>query len=101
MDLAARADALAPAAVRFAAELVRRPSPNPPGDTRPVAEAVGELLAEHGHDVAEVADQVHTPNLVASIEGTRPGRHLVLNGHMDTYPPGDENAWQFSPFSGE
>jgi succinyl-diaminopimelate desuccinylase len=87
--------------VRFTADLVRRPSPNPPGDTRDVAAAVAERLAEHGISVEEISDQVHTPNLVAIVEGRRPGPHLVLCGHMDVYPPGPEAAWSRDPFGGE
>jgi succinyl-diaminopimelate desuccinylase len=101
VDLEARLDELAPAAVAFAAELVRRPSPNPPGDTRAVAALVGELLAAHGVDRFEVGDRPHLPNLIASVAGRAPGPHLVLNGHMDTYPPGDEAAWSRPPFAGE
>jgi succinyl-diaminopimelate desuccinylase len=87
--------------VRFTADLVRRPSANPPGDTRDVAAAVAERLAEQGIAVEEISDQVHTPNLVATVEGRRPGRHLILCGHMDVYPPGPEDAWSRDPFSGE
>ena len=80
-----RADEIA----AFASHLIQQPSPNPPGDTRPVAAAVRELLERHGIEVATIADQDHMPNLVATIEGSAPGPHLVLNGHMDVYPDGD------------
>ena len=39
------------------------------------------------------------PNIVASFEGSAPGPHLVLNGHTDVFPVGDE-AWQHDPWSG-
>ncbi|WP_252900661.1 M20/M25/M40 family metallo-hydrolase [Vulcanisaeta sp. JCM 14467] len=26
---------------------------------------------------------------------------LILNGHMDVVPPGDESRWAYSPFSGK
>jgi succinyl-diaminopimelate desuccinylase len=84
--------------VGFCQELVRRPSPNPPGDTRLVADAVASLVAEHGHRVEEIADQAHTPNLVSSVTGAAAGRHLVLCGHMDTYPVGDESSWSVPPY---
>ncbi len=87
--------------VAFTADLVRRPSPNPPGDTRAVADAVAARLAEHGIVVEEISDQVHTPNLVASVTGDRPGPHLVLCGHMDVYPPGPGHAWSGDPWRGE
>lgn len=94
-------DQHADALVAFCQELVRRPSPNPPGDTRAVAEHVEATLAAHGIAVEAVQDQPTTPNLVATVEGARPGRHLVLNGHMDVYPAGDESAWTSPPWSGD
>jgi succinyl-diaminopimelate desuccinylase len=85
----------------FASHLVQQPSPNPPGDTRPVADAVRALLGRYGIEAATIADQEHTPNLVATIGGTAPGPHLVLNGHMDVYPDGDTAQWTRPARSGE
>jgi succinyl-diaminopimelate desuccinylase len=86
--------------VACCAELVRRPSPNPPGDTRAPAALLRELIASHGLGLEVVADQEHTPNLVSSCAGSQAGRHLSLIGHMDTYPAGDEARWSRPPFSG-
>jgi succinyl-diaminopimelate desuccinylase len=38
-------------------------------------------------------------NLYARIGTTEP--HLVLAGHMDVVPPGDEARWRYPPFAGE
>ncbi len=35
------------------------------------------------------------PNLMASIAGTKPGRHLLFCGHMDTVPPNDGSSADF------
>jgi succinyl-diaminopimelate desuccinylase len=40
------------------------------------------------------------PNLLGSIEGARAGPHLVLNGHIDTFPPVAPERWRDDPFSG-
>ena len=40
------------------------------------------------------------PNIVARFDAPRPGRHLVLNGHMDVFPVAD-HEWSRSPWSGE
>jgi acetylornithine deacetylase/succinyl-diaminopimelate desuccinylase-like protein len=39
-------------------------------------------------------------NLVAIVRGAGPGRRLVLNGHLDTYPLGDASGWSVDPFAG-
>ena len=94
-------DARAEEIAAFASHLIQQPSPNPPGDTRPVADAVRRLLERYGIDVATIADQDHTPNLIATIGGDAPGPHLVLNGHMDVYPDGDAALWTRPARSGE
>jgi succinyl-diaminopimelate desuccinylase len=95
-DIVARSSEL----VSLCSELVRIPSPNPPGDTRAVAARVRAVLEEAGLAVEEISDDPRAPNLVATVAGTGPGRHLVLCGHLDVYPVGDEDAWSRPPLSG-
>jgi succinyl-diaminopimelate desuccinylase len=80
--------------------MVRIPSENPPGDTTELYEFVTGYLAKRGLDYETVAPQPHLPNLVASYTGAQPGRHLVLNGHLDVFPGGDSRFWSDDPFSG-
>ena len=43
-------------------------------------------------------------NVVGTIEGAGPGRHLVLNGHIDVFPVGEDPAaegWTTDPWGGE
>jgi acetylornithine deacetylase/succinyl-diaminopimelate desuccinylase-like protein len=61
---------------------------------------VAGYLEERGLNVETVAPQAHLPNLVATVRGGEPGRHLVLNGHLDVFPAGDPNVWSDDPFSG-
>lgn len=73
------------------------PSPNPPGDERKVAEVARQALAALGYrDVRTVARTDERPNLVAEV-GTG-ARSLILNGHLDTKPPGNEDEWERSPY---
>lgn len=75
------------------AELVAAPSPQPVGDTtEPIA------VLERALRAAGLAPEIRhsdprKPNIVCSFEGSGPGPHLVLNGHVDTLNPGDEKAW--------
>ncbi|SDB09581.1 M20/M25/M40 family metallo-hydrolase [Belnapia rosea] len=83
--------------------LVAIPSPNPPGDTRAVAEAAAGLIRE-AVPSAEVtlhptSDLV--TNLVARVRGHAPGRRLVFNGHLDTYPVNEALPWTVPPLGGE
>ncbi len=80
--------------------MVRIPSENPPGDTTELYSFVTGYLEERGLDYETVAPQAHLPNLVASYHGAEPGKHLVLNGHLDVFPAGDSAFWSDDPFSG-
>lgn len=40
------------------------------------------------------------PNLVAVLKGSGGGQSLILNGHIDVVPEGNEADWHVSPFSG-
>src|SRR5262249_37362398 len=39
-------------------------------------------------------------NLIAKLSCARPGRRLVINGHLDTFPVGDTAKWTVPPFDG-
>lgn len=86
--------------VGFFAEFVRRPSPNPPGDTRLAADHVCNFMVENGLPFARIAPNETMPNILATFDCGRPGRHLALNGHIDVYPVTDAGGWRRDPFSG-
>jgi len=87
--------------VGFLQDFVRIDSSNPPGDTRDVAAFVETALAGAGARVTRIAPQETMPNLVASVAGDAPARHLVLNGHLDVFPIGDRSRWSRDPLGGE
>jgi acetylornithine deacetylase/succinyl-diaminopimelate desuccinylase-like protein len=39
-------------------------------------------------------------SLLAHLRGRLPGRRLIFNGHLDTFPIGDEAGWTLPPLSG-
>jgi acetylornithine deacetylase/succinyl-diaminopimelate desuccinylase-like protein len=53
-----------------------------------------------GAEVEEVASDPTIVNVVGRIRGNAPGRRLVFNGHLDTFPVGDPSAWTVEPFGG-
>ncbi len=85
-------------AVELCRGLVGVPSENPPGDTTAIADFVANLFRERGISFEIIAPQPHMPNVVATLEGRASGRHLVFNGHLDTFPVGDKGQWSVNPF---
>ena len=41
------------------------------------------------------------PNLIGRLKGKGGGKSLILNGHIDTVPIGDESKWHVDPFGAE
>ena len=87
--------------IGFLQDFTRIDTCNPPGDTRRGAALVAGLLDAAGLPFRTVAPHSDKPNLVASVAGPSPGRHLVLNGHLDVFPIGDPARWTRDPLGGE
>ena len=79
--------------ISLCARLVEAESVNPPGDTRRAVAVLEDFLSGEGVAFERIARVAAKPNLVAGIDGSAPGRHLVFNGHLDTIPTGDPAAW--------
>src|SRR4051794_23278297 len=75
-------------------------SPNPPGDTRVAAAFITDYLGGSALPYHVIAPQETMPNIVGSFEGGSPGRHLVLNGHIDVFPVGEGQGWTQDPWGG-
>jgi acetylornithine deacetylase len=52
-------------------------------------------------DFSRGHDYHNRPNLVATLEGSGGGRSLILNGHVDTMPPGDKKKWAYEPWGAQ
>jgi succinyl-diaminopimelate desuccinylase len=101
-DLLAAIDRDRAAIIAFLQAFVRQKSPNPPGDTRQVAKFVTDFLDGHSLAHRVIAAHPEMPNIVATFEGATPGRHLVLNGHIDVFPVADDGlGWTRDPWGGE
>jgi succinyl-diaminopimelate desuccinylase len=86
--------------VDFFSRFIQARSPNPPGDTREAARHVQRFLEGEGLPYRVIAPRDEMPNIVASFGCGAPGRHLVLNGHIDVYPVGDGKGWRHDPWGG-
>jgi succinyl-diaminopimelate desuccinylase len=87
--------------VSFLRGFVATPSPNPPGDTIQAASYITRFLDGERLPYRLVAPQPKMANIVGTFEGGAPGRHLVLNGHIDVFPVDESEPWTHGPWSGE
>jgi succinyl-diaminopimelate desuccinylase len=96
-DVRARFDSVAALCV----ELIRIPSENPPGDTAGLATLIASKLAANpAISVRRIVGQAPAVNLIAKLAANQPGRRLVMNGHLDTFPAGKRAGWTVDPFGG-
>ncbi len=99
--LAARVESWTGELVELCRSLVRIDSTNPPGDTTAMVEAIEAVLdGRPGIEHRRVVGKAPAVNLVARVRGASPGRRLVLNGHLDTFPIG-EARWEHDPLGGD
>ena len=59
----------------FFRRFIRCRSPNPPGDTRDAAGHIRQLLERHGAEYGVIAPNEVMPNIVATFEAGKAGRH--------------------------
>ncbi len=84
----------------FCARLLQTPSVNAVHDERAVALIIAKQALALGLHVEVVGENPQRPNVIVSTSTESP-TGLLLVGHLDTVPTGDESAWTHPPFSGE
>ena len=85
--------------IELTRELVRTPTINPPADTRRCAETIlGRFQKDH-IDAEIIEGRKGACNVVARLPGKGKGKVLLLNGHIDVVPPGED--WTVDPFGAE
>jgi succinyl-diaminopimelate desuccinylase len=99
-ELLARVHADRDRAVAFLRDLLRIPTPNPPGDTRAAAGFLQQTLRTAGIQPEVFSPHAEMPNIVAHFQGGTHGRHLVLNGHVDVFPVA-AHEWTKDPWGAE
>lgn len=83
---------------QLAKKLVEVPSHYPPGNTHLMADAIIQAVADVPNiEIEKYPTLPHVLNLVLRVRGDRPGKRLVFNGHMDTFPLVDEASWTTDP----
>ncbi len=106
-ELNARIESKREDLVRLTQDLIRIPTVNPPGDAYvPCAEFIGNRLKRRGFEVLYIrgegspGDSAAYPrtNVIARIEGKRPGPCVHFNSHIDVVATGE--GWSQDPFAG-
>jgi succinyl-diaminopimelate desuccinylase len=67
----------------------------------PAAELVEAQMRSFGWDPRVELVDAGRPNVIATIDGDRPGRTLLFEGHTDVVTEGDAAAWSVDPFGAE
>jgi acetylornithine deacetylase/succinyl-diaminopimelate desuccinylase family protein len=80
-------------------QLIRIPSPNPPGDTRAMAEFCAAFLDNAGFETRLVAPDGRAWSVVGRAGGSD-GPTVVYHAHIDTVPLGRNAQWRHDPFAG-
>jgi len=101
-QIAARVEQRRDEVVALCRHFIGIDSQNPPGDTMALVEAVEAVLAKaSGVELRRVVGKQPAVNLIAIARGATPGRRLVCNSHLDTFPIGSTEAWTVNPLGGE
>lgn len=87
------------AMVETCSRLLQTPSVNGVHDEIALVEVMAEIAQALGLHTEITGENPQRPNLIVSTEAIGE-TGLLLVGHTDTVPAGDESAWKYPPFSG-
>lgn len=80
-------------------DVIRLKSEN--GNEEAVAIYYKDLLENYGIKSKLIEYSPGRSNLVAELNGTEPGKTLIISGHMDVVEAGDHANWTHPPYAGE
>ena len=75
--------------------------PDSGGSEQSAAEVVAEQMRAFGWDPLIEEAAPGRPNVIATLEGDRPGPALLFEGHTDVVTEGDPRAWSHDPYGAE
>jgi acetylornithine deacetylase/succinyl-diaminopimelate desuccinylase-like protein len=100
-QLAGQVDGSLDRLISVTRRLVAVASPNPPSDTAEVAAVAESLLRDiPGIEVETIEPAPRVKSLIGRIRSGRPGRRLIFNGHLDTFPILETLPWTVPPLGG-
>ena len=82
--------------IEFCQQAVRIPSPS--GQEREVAQLMKRKMEEYGFDEVLID---RYGSVLGRMRGRRPGKTILLDGHIDNVDVIDADEWTHDPFGGE
>lgn len=86
---------------KYARELIRIPSVNPPGDYGEVSRWVANEMRAIGLEVTTLEGEPGRTNVIGRLPGRGGGEALCLSAHTDVVGVGDPSLWAHPPFDAE
>jgi succinyl-diaminopimelate desuccinylase len=83
---------------RLLCEIIQANSENPPGDVSEAAEVIEDFLRAQGISYQTFEPARGHASIVATVGRGKPS--LILCGHIDVVPAGDQSQWAFKPNEG-
>lgn len=82
--------------VALCQEMIRQRSCS--GEEAGVVKVLSAHMKEMGFDEVTVD---RYGNIIGCIKGSRPGKKILFDGHIDTVPVTEEKEWEYPPFAAE
>lgn len=83
--------------VKTLQDLVKIPSLT--GEEKEIGAYIANFCESIGLDVEVIEAEPGRPNVVARWDTGLPGPTLLLQDHLDTFPPGDIDRWKYHPYA--
>src|SRR5580704_16821423 len=100
-ELARQVDGALDGLIAVTQRLVAVASPNPPSDTEEISKVAEALLREiPGIEIEVIEPAPRVKSLIGRIKSGKPGRRLIFNGHLDTFPILENLPWTVPPLGG-
>ncbi len=88
-------------AIKSLSELIRFKTVNPPGNEKPAADYLAEILSRNGIEPKVIESAPGRGNVIARLKGTGERPPILLDGHLDVVSAEPESEWKHPPFSGK
>jgi len=88
-------------AIKSLSELIRFKTVNPPGNEKPAADWLAEILSRNGIEPKVIESAPGRGNVIARLKGSGEKPPILLDGHLDVVSAEPESEWKEPPFSGK